>query len=77
MGIFSYTENIMYVYMKCKGHSFTNVCPHTFFYIKKYMRADVIENMAFVFYMYIQFNFSIRKNTHGTCYILKANFNYM
>ena len=30
MGIFSYTENIMYVYMKCKGHSFTNVCPHIF-----------------------------------------------
>ena len=33
MGIFSYTENIMYVYMKCNGHSLTNVCPHIFFYV--------------------------------------------
>ena len=30
MGIFSYTESIMYVYMKYNGHSLHNVCPHMF-----------------------------------------------
>ena len=35
MGIFSYTESIMYVYMKYKGHSFHNVCPICFMYVYK------------------------------------------